>query len=82
MFSKSVTVLLEKSEKVKNVFKKCYGPSGKKWKSEECLQKLLLLLIVIKLGFKIIKTWRDFKEHKGGIIRVWSLIILKWTVTT
>ena len=39
MSSKSVTVLLEKIEKLKNVLKRRYGPSEKKWKTLKCPQK-------------------------------------------
>ena len=37
-------VLLKNSKKLKNVLKKYYGPSKKKWKIEECRQKGLRLL--------------------------------------
>ena len=39
MSSKSVTNLLENSQKLKNALKKDYGPSGKKSKIEKCPQK-------------------------------------------
>ena len=41
MASKSVTVLLKKNEKRKNILKKFYGPSRKKWKIVTCPQKAL-----------------------------------------
>ena len=33
MSSKNVMALLKKSQKLKNVLNKRYGPSGKKWKA-------------------------------------------------
>ena len=65
---------MEKSEQVKNVLKKRYGPFGRKLKSDKHLQKVLqsfwvnkwkmsLTSVTVVLEFKIIKTWKDWNNQ-------------------
>ena len=58
MYSKSVTVGLKKSAKLKNVLKKRYGPSKKQVKDWKMPTKSHTIL----LGLRTIRTWKELGQ--------------------
>ena len=57
MYSKSLTVLLEKRQKVKNVFKECYGTSGKTAENWKMSSKSVTVLLEKNDDVKNVLGW-------------------------